>query len=72
MAELDGSVFDWPIAAFRIIPYFARTKLALPPLDTLIDISQKRLAQMENSTYEDPEEENDDIPNDLSLLNKHD
>lgn len=42
IAELDGSVFDRPIAAFRVIPYFAQMKLALPPpLDSLIDISRE-------------------------------
>jgi hypothetical protein len=59
IAELDGSVFDRPVAAFRVIPYFARTSLALPPLDTLLDISQERLTRMEESEAQDPEEEDD-------------
>ena len=40
LTELDGSVFDHPVAAFRVILYFARTKLNLPPLEDLINISQ--------------------------------
>ena len=54
--ELDGSVFDRPIAAFRVIPYFARTKLALPPLDELLDISRRRLQELEDSREADPDD----------------
>jgi Integrase zinc binding domain/RNase H-like domain found in reverse transcriptase len=57
VAELDGSVFDRPVAAFRVVPYFARSALVLPALDSLIDISAKRLAEMENSNLVDPEED---------------
>ena len=57
IAELDGSVFNWPIAAFRVIPYFAQAKLSLPSLDLLLDISQARLRQMEDSEAQDPEED---------------
>ena len=57
IAELDGLVFDRPIAAFRVIPYFAQVKLSLPPLDSLLDISQARLRQMEDSEAQDPEED---------------
>ena len=39
IAELDGSVFDQPVAAFQVIPYFACTKLDLPLLDKLVDVS---------------------------------
>ena len=39
IAELDSSVFDRPVAAFRVIPYFACTKLDIPPLEELINIS---------------------------------
>jgi Integrase zinc binding domain/RNase H-like domain found in reverse transcriptase len=49
IAELDGSVFDRPIAAFRVIPYFARRDIDLPPLEDLLDISHQRLTEMENS-----------------------
>lgn len=57
VAELDGSVLDRPVAAFRVIPYFARTALDLPSLDDLIDISQQRLKQMEESTITDPDDD---------------
>jgi hypothetical protein len=64
IAELDGSVFDSPVAAFRVIPYFAHTKLDLPPLDDLIDISHTRLDEMKNSSATDPEEDDkEDIGN---------
>jgi hypothetical protein len=57
VAELDGSVFDRPIAAFRVIPYFARTTLDIPPLSDLIDISNNRLKEMEDSEVVDPDDE---------------
>jgi hypothetical protein len=57
VAELDGSVLDRPIAAFRVIPYFARTSLDIPSLDELIDISKQRLAQMEDSLSIDPDDD---------------
>ena len=60
IAELDGSVFDRPIAAFRVIPYFARTQLPLPSLDELLDISNARLQEMKNSDTVDPDEDEED------------
>src|SRR5271168_3239426 len=59
IAELDGSVFDRPIAAFRVIPYLARQKLTLPPLQELLDISMRRLQDMKDSTITDPDNEED-------------
>ena len=59
IAELDGSVLDRPVAAFRVIPYFARTALDLPPLEELIDISASRLEEMKQSETADPDEEED-------------
>ena len=64
IAELDGSVFDHPVAAFRVIPYFARTQLDLPPLDDLLDVSRARLQELKDSTAADPEEDDEeDIAN---------
>lgn len=65
VSELDGSVLDRPVAAFRVIPYFARTKIEIPPLADLIDISQSRLRQMEHSTTSDPDDDDDDLAIDL-------
>jgi hypothetical protein len=59
VAELDGSVFDRPVAAFRVIPYFARASLDIPSLNDLIDISQERLTEMRDSTAVDPEDDGD-------------
>jgi hypothetical protein len=60
IAELDGSLFDRPVAAFRLIPYFARTKINLPPLEDLLDVSIARLRDLENTNFEDTDEFFDD------------
>jgi hypothetical protein len=60
LAELDGSVFDRPTAAFRVVPYFARQSLTIPPLNELLDISRQRLLEMENTEEADPDEEQTD------------
>ena len=60
VAELDGSVFDHPIAAFHVIPYFACKKLRLPPLDDLLDISKQRFQELKNSPVADPEDDDSD------------
>jgi hypothetical protein len=66
VAELDGSVFDRPIAAFQVIPYFARTKIDLSPLDKLLNISQQRLQELQESMETDPEDE--DLGNSVDPL----
>ena len=71
LAELDGTLFDRPIAAFRVIPYFARTKIDLPPLEELLDVSNERLQELRNLTVSDPEGELDDAVNDANNI-EHD
>jgi len=53
VAELDGSLYDRPIAAFRLIPYFACQHIDLPPLEDLLDISIS-LSSKTCSTYRSP------------------
>ena len=60
VAELDGSIFDLPAAAFRVIPYFARKNIHLPPLQELLDISNCRFQELKDSKVSDPDEEDGD------------
>jgi hypothetical protein len=66
VAELDGSVFDRPVAAFRVIPYFARDTIPLPPLEELVDISQRRLIELEDSDEVDPDESPTEVAEDVA------
>ena len=65
ISELDGSVFDWPIAAFWVIPYFACTKIDLPPLDKLLDVFQQHLEELKSSEEPNPEDDDSDPSNPL-------
>ena len=47
ICELDGAVLDRPIAAFRVVPYFARKRLEIPR--DALDVHLKRLEQMRQS-----------------------
>ena len=72
LCELDGTVFDRPVAAFRVLPYQARSTIPLP--DNFHDITIERLREMEESDSqgdddtpppepgdaEDPEPDEDD------------
>ena len=55
ICELNGSVFDRPVAAFRVIPYFARRSLPLPDLDNFLNIPRARSEEMEASATIDPD-----------------
>jgi hypothetical protein len=69
VAELDGSVFNRPVAAFRLIPYFARAAIPIP--EDLLDVNQQWIRKMELSDYagdleaitEDSEDEREDQNN---------
>jgi hypothetical protein len=55
LAELDGTVLHCPIAAFQLLPYFARKSIPLPP--DIIDINDNCLREMEHSLTADGDEE---------------
>jgi hypothetical protein len=53
LAEMDGAVFQAPVAQFRVIPYHARRRIKLPKdiLD-FIDIGRDALDEMEETVDE--------------------
>jgi hypothetical protein len=55
LAELDSTVLHRPIAAFRLLPYFAHKSIPLPP--DFNDIDDTRLREMEHSLVADGDEE---------------
>ena len=58
ISEINGTVFDRPIAQFRVIPYLARSRIDIPDLSVL-DVPARRILDMESS-YDDGIESDDD------------
>ena len=54
-------MFDRPIAAFHVIPYFTRQLINVPPLDELIDITSCRLRELEETMLSDLDDEDEDV-----------
>ena len=47
LCELDGTVLDRPVAAFRVIPYLARDAIEFP--ESALDVSADRIREMMDS-----------------------
>ena len=55
IAELDGTLFQHPVAAFRVLPYLARRSLNQDQVRTVLDVAEARLDEMRTDEREDPE-----------------
>ena len=58
LCNLDGTLLHAPVAAFQVVPYFARREINAPNLDLFIDISTERMHKLEHRTaadHDDPE-----------------
>ena len=69
VCELNGAVYDRPIAAFRLIPYLARQSIPLP--DNFLDIPNEYLEKLKASKSQGDddddatsEDDDQDIPDD--------
>ena len=48
LAEMDGSVLQNAVGAFRVIPYLARKSITIPrSIEDFVDIRKETLAEME-------------------------
>ena len=59
LCKLDGAIMDRPVAAFRVVPYFACSDISLP--DDFADITRERLHDMLNSDSQSDDNDNDDV-----------
>ena len=58
ISEINGTVFDRPIAQFRVIPYLARSHIDIPDFSVL-DVPARRILDTETS-YDDGVESDED------------
>ena len=57
VAELDGSVWQEMVAAFRVLPYTARQAIALPGnVEDWIDIGPEKLKELVSDEGNSPED----------------
>jgi hypothetical protein len=56
VCDLDGTLAHAPVAAFRVVPYFARRSIKIPDLEAHLDVSVARLRELERSHTADPDE----------------
>jgi hypothetical protein len=60
ICDLDGTLAHAPVAAFRVVPYFAQSQIDIPDLEQHIDVGVARLRELERSTTADPDDPDTD------------
>ena len=60
ICDLNGTLAHAPVAAFRVVPYLARTNIDIPDLEEHINMSVARLRELEYSTTADPDDPDSD------------
>ncbi|KAG6872854.1 hypothetical protein C0992_009322 [Termitomyces sp. T32_za158] len=71
VAELDGSVWQARVAAFRVVPYKARKKLTLPQgLEKWVDVTPEKLKELREELHKPKEEPFKDISFESVRLHK--
>ena len=54
ICNLDGTLAHTPVAAFQVVPYFARKSLDIPNIQQHIDMTTAHLQQMEQTPDTNP------------------
>ena len=55
VCDMDSTLAHAPIAAFRLLPYFAQDVLIIPDLVQYLNVSATRLCEMERCNLSDPD-----------------
>jgi hypothetical protein len=65
VCNMDGTLAHAPIAAFRVVPYFAHQELTIPDLKEHLDVSVACLCELERTTLVDPNNPEEEVESNI-------